>query len=263
MFYAEFIKQATDLAGVTDINSTAIEPVTASKAFSLLQTSLLALNTDDRLTFAVDDISVELSKPKLVFWQRNEESPPASSIESSLGIKPDETISAMSTVQTATFFFQTQSEDRNSSISAEAQGYYTDYLVEIPPAYVISNIGKMRMVDYEDFISDYTGDSSVYAFRLEYGRATLHFRIAENIKIGLKRPLDMPKRITDEVKLTGSALNLLKYKIATELIALYGIPQNPAIDQKYSEYMQRHIKNKTKILPPPILNTGLGRLRRL
>ena len=227
MFYAEFVKQATDLAGITDISSPAIDATTADKAFSLLQTSLLALNTDDRLTFAVDDISLELTKPKLVFLRRKEDG------EDEKPLAPDE------------------------------QGHHTDYPVEIPPAYVISDFGKMRLAAYENFICDYRGDAGVYAFRLEYGRATLHFRIGASLKIGLKRPLDIPGTITDEVRLTGSALNLLKYKLATELMALYGMEPKPIIDQKYAEYMQRHMKIKTEILPPPVLNAGHGMLRRL
>jgi len=251
MFYAEFVKQATDLAGITDISSPAIDPTMAGKAFSLLQTSLLALNTDDRLTFAVDDISLELSKPRLVFLRRKEGEEKSETKIDSAGIPlPDYDITIFG-------------NGNSVSISDEEQGYYMDYAVEIPPAYVISALGKMRMVAFENYVSDYVGDSSVYAFRLEYGRAILHFRIGGTLRIGLKRPLDMPASITDEVKLTGSALNLLKYRLATELMALYGMEPNPMIDQKHSEYMQRHMKNKTEILPPPVLNAGFGRLRRL
>jgi len=236
MFYAEFVKQATDLAGVTDINSSAIDATAADKAFSLLQTSLLALNTDDRLTFALDDISVDLAKPKLVFMRKKNRKKNSR-----------------------------KNRDEEKPLAPDEQGHYTDYPVEIPPAYVISDSRKCRMrhVAFENFISDYIGDTGVYAFRLEYGRATLHFRTGGTLRIGLKRPLDIPGTITDEVKLTGSALNLLKYKLATELMALYGMEPKPIVEHKYNEYMQRHMKIKTEILPPPVLNAGHGRLRRL
>jgi len=223
MFYAEFIKQATDLAGVTDISSPAMDATVADKAFSLMQTSLLALNTDDRLTFAVDDISLPLSKPKLVFLQEGSAYDP----------EPDE------------------------------QAFHAGYAVEIPPAYVISDSVRMRPAAFEDFLCEYRLDSGVYAFRLEYGRATLHFRLRGSLRVGLKRPLDMPGSITDEARLTGSALNLLKYKLATELMALYGMEPKPLIDQKYNECLHRHMKIKTEILPPPVLSAGQGRLRRL
>jgi hypothetical protein len=225
MFYAEFVKQATDLAGATNVASTSMDATTTQKAFALLQTSLLALNTDDRLTFAVDDISLALSKQILVFAPRKN--------ETEISIAPDE------------------------------QAYYTDYPVEIPPAYVIlEGRAKMQQAAYENFISDYLGDMGVYAFRLGYGRAALHFRSAGTLKIGLKRPLDIPATITDEVRLTGTALNLLKYKLAAELMALYAMPPNPLVDREYSEYMQMHMKVKTEILPPPYLNAGV-RQRRL
>jgi hypothetical protein len=227
MFYAEFVKQATDLADVTDKESPAIDATAAAKAFGLLQTSLLALNTDDRLTFAVDDISLELSKPKLVFLQRENPAEPA------------------------------------EPLAADEQAFHPGYPVELPPAYVISGgCRKMRMVSFESFVCDYICDASAYAFRLEYGRAALHLRVFGNLKIGLKRPLDIPASINDEVKLTGSALNLLKYKLATELMALYKMPQFPLVEQKYNEYMQRHMKIKTEILPPPVLDAGT-RPRRL
>jgi hypothetical protein len=222
MFYSEFIKQATDLGGITDLGTPAMDATGAAKAFSLLQTSLLALNTDDRLTFAVDDVSVTLSKPKLVL-----------------------------------------SPNVDIELAADEQLFHTEYPIEIPPSYIINGISKMRAVPYEDYECHYTSDITAYAFRLFHNKAVLHLRVAGTLKMGLKRPLDIPASITDEVKLTGSALNLLKYKLATELMALYGKEPRPLIDQKLAEYMQRHMKQKTEILPPPVLEPYSGNIRSL
>jgi hypothetical protein len=212
MLYTELVKRASTLAGLEDFFSDSMGSDSAARAFEILQTSLLALNTDDRLTFAVDDISVPLVKPRLVLTPNRDYEP-----------KDNE------------------------------QVLYTDYPVEIAPAYVIGHPAtKMQQVQYETFITD---RSSIYnyALRVEYGKATLFFYYSGELNIGLKKPLDMPKVLTDDVKLIGSTLNLLVYKLATEICAFSGFAVSQEVEKKYAEAIARHAKNKTDILAPPAL----------
>jgi hypothetical protein len=230
MFYTELVRQATDIAGVTDVYSDGADPTASGKAFGVLRTSLLALNSDDRLTFAVDDLSLRLDRPKLVLLP---------------GKEPD----------------AESGEEEQAEIAHDEQPLYIGYPVEIPPSYVLAfKRVKMRMLQYENFIAD-IWDLYSYAVRIEHGRATLHFRWQGDIQMGIRKPLGIPESITDEVRMTGSALNLVKYKLATELCALHGLDVPPAAEQKYAEYMQRHSKIKTDILAPPALSRGLGGMR--
>jgi hypothetical protein len=212
MLYTELVKQAADLAGVMDFYSESADSTSSARIFTVLQTSLLALNTDDRLTFAVEDITLPLVKPKLVL---------------------------------------TPSDDYEAGDGEQV--LKTDYPVEIPPAYVLAHGRvKMRHTQFENHAAD-KSDIYAYAMRIEYGKATLFFRYAGELKIGLKKPLDMPKLLTDEVKIIGSALNLVKYKLATEICAVNGFGAAKELEQKYSEYIARHAKQKADILPPPVL----------
>jgi hypothetical protein len=153
--------------------------------------------------------------------------------------------------------------DETYELEPDEQVFKTDYPVEIPPAYVMGDPHqRMRRVEYETLAVN-PSLMYIYAMRIESGKATLHFRYGGRLGIGLKKPLDTPALITDEVKLTGSALNLLMYKLAKDICAFNGSEAPPEVNQKYTESLNRHAKIKSEILAPPVLEPCWGHSRRL
>ncbi|MDR0517280.1 MAG: hypothetical protein LBH25_09590 [Fibromonadaceae bacterium] len=213
MFYTELVKQAAEIAGIAATRGSGMDGAAAQKAFEVLQTSMLALNSDDRLTFATEDISLSLHRPMLVL-----------------------------------------TPDRDYEAGEGEQVLATNYPLETAPEYVIGDgFRKLDKVQYEDYLARYIGERYIYAMRVEFNKATLHFRYSGELKIGLKKPLDMPELITDEAKLIGSALNLLKYKLAIELCVVYNLEASADLQQKYGEQIRRHAQAKTSIVSPPVL----------
>lgn len=220
MLYTDLVRQASVLSGYADFYADSNDGTAASRAFEILLTSMLALNTDDRLTFAVDDIEIDLIKNKLALVSDSDYVP-----------------------------------------LDDEQVYIADWPIEIPPAYIIRDPKiKMQAVQYDLFLRSMP-NMNIYSVRIDFGKAIIHFGCSGRIKMGLKKPLDLPKQITDTVKMTGSALNLVMYKLAKDICAYSRAQASPELDLKYAECINRHTKVKADILAPPILTLPAYRRR--
>jgi hypothetical protein len=216
MRFSEFVKNATDMCGVTDTYSSSSNGEIAGYAFSVLQDILRTLNTDDQFPTDVFDVQ---ANPGQDSWWGDISDDKIDTNHINLGFKP--AAPPLKVIFNANQFYQVPIEE----------------LYTIPAQRWLYGA-----------TTDWIDDKEVWKIRLMLPAGLTTFV--------WKRSLTIPEYITDQVKLPQNVIAYAKLLLASRLGIHYGIEEASSLAKAAREEYGRLTKHQSYVAPLQLMETG-------